>query len=262
MASTFTWSLGSDFAASINANPTSPSNPAADSYANAGVWEWAEQLSPPSGPLTALPNYTPNYFNTATPTCPGLAAWYDSQNAGQMEPIVGENLGTASETCGTLTAPAGQVIVHPATNSSGNPVPAVVQWTSPITGTVALTGSMTSEDGSCGNGETWTVQEGSTVLAGGTIPGGTTSAPAFGTSDPFSSSNLGVAQGQTIDFSVAAVGALGCNTTQLIATITGSGTPSSALPEAPIAILLPLAGVAVGAGLLGSRARRRRAAAA
>jgi hypothetical protein len=101
--------------------------------------------------------------------------------------------------------------VHPAPSQF-----AIVGWTSPITGTVQIAGGLTSLDGSCGVGTSWSIDQGTTMLASGTNGrGGSTSFPSLSAT---------VKAGDSLYFIVgpAPSGSIECDTTQVQATITGA----------------------------------------
>ncbi len=81
------------------------------------------------------------------------------------------NTNPAAETLLTFTLPARSVSVHPGPRSA-----AVVEWTSPVAGRVALNGRLADGDPVGGNGVTWALDHrrlaGTTRLAGGDLANG------------------------------------------------------------------------------------------
>jgi Bacterial Ig-like domain len=114
-AGTYTWDLNSNFTA------TAPgANPDKDSYGGT-PWSYEE------GSGTKLPTF-------GTGINGGLAGWHDSGNV----PLVAINNTGGAINNGGRVYPSGKVVLEP---SSGGK-PAVVAWTSPLAGTVSISGSI------------------------------------------------------------------------------------------------------------------------
>ena len=138
-AASFTWDLTHDF------TTTAPgANPDKDSY---GGHPWSYE----KGGQNRLDKF-------ATDINGGLPGWEDSATG---SPYVAINGGT------------GQAVLQPTTTS-----PAVVAWTSPVSGTVSVSGSVTADQpgGLLCPTATWSVGHGATTLAAGTA---TTSPASF-----------------------------------------------------------------------------------
>lgn len=141
-----TWDLTQDMAA----NPSM--NPAPDSYGNAGVWSYEEgQFGDGSDPAsnTLLSPSSPTDCNDGTGKT--MSVWGPTDN---WAPLVGLN------PCNAALAS----FVHP-----GPAKDAVVDWQSPVTGTVTITGTISSADPGGGNGIAWSLYQGSSMLAQGTV---------------------------------------------------------------------------------------------
>jgi hypothetical protein len=129
-AASLTWDLTHDFTTTVPG-----ANPDKDSY---GGHPWSYEKSGQS-PLDTF----------ATNIAGSLAGWEDANSA---PPYVAINGGT------------GQAVLQPTTTS-----PAVVAWTSPVSGTVSVAGSVTADQAGqllCPNAN-WSVAHGATTLAAG-----------------------------------------------------------------------------------------------
>src|SRR5262249_28771345 len=78
---------------------------------------------------------------------------------------------------GTLTVPPRSVAVHPGPASG-----VVVSWTSPVSGTVEVAGSLTDADANCGDGVAWRLMKrgGAELARGEFANGGSGILPAGG----------------------------------------------------------------------------------
>lgn len=134
------WDLSLDFRLSPNQE-----NPSRDAFGNAGVWHYLER---PTGAGSSQDTYL-STFQVITDT-----------NRWQSP------LRTDFHQVGRNTAAGSFVFMVP-----HNVANAVVAWESPIDGTVRVAGTLGDGDTSCGNGVTWSIQRGDTVLASGGING-------------------------------------------------------------------------------------------
>ena len=89
---------------------------------------------------------------------------------------------------------------------------AVLRWTAPFTGTAQVAGVVGDAGVGCGNGVSWSLNHGTTVLAGGKIEEG-------GASQPVSATGVAVSQGESLYFIVDADAQQDCDTTSLSLTI-------------------------------------------
>ena len=138
-----TWSLGDDFRFSPN-----QLNPSLDTHGNNDVWHYMEASGTAHNPASysLLPTFATNWGGL------GIQGW----------------------THGVDQVP--YVLVNPSNRQAathvGNAQNVVVGWKSPITGTVYVSGRVRDEDAT-GTGVLWSVDNGSTTIASGSIaPGG------------------------------------------------------------------------------------------
>jgi hypothetical protein len=164
---TMVWSLAKDFRLS-----PSQANPAPDKYGNTGVWSYLQSAGVTHDPATysLLTGFETNEVGTS-----GLEDWYGvTCGYGGCYPHIGRN-GTGRDqllnsSCWdycypTLLWPAGTLLLHPYTTNM-----AVVGWTSPVTATVSMVGSLRSAQLiNCGTGIQWTIDNGATTVATGHV---------------------------------------------------------------------------------------------
>jgi hypothetical protein len=122
------WDAGDDFQLS-----PALSNPS-------GVWAYLGGTE--HAPLTQSVLDTP-----LTGFCGSAEVW---SRSGSL-PVVGYNPGPETP-CGTATFPTTTMIVHPSPTES-----AIVHWTSPVAGNVAVSGSVADADPNGGDGISWSV---------------------------------------------------------------------------------------------------------
>jgi len=196
------WNLETDMAA----NPAK--NPAPDSHGTSGVWSFMQSSSlAQDGNYRLLPSYSAIFDGIG-----GFDTWFGTVSSCSALPEIGVNVSGSSQSACTFTVPASTVFVHPA-----NPQMAVVGWKSPITGTVQISGGVTSLDGGS-QGITWYVDEGTTTLASGTN--------SAGASTPFPDTSAAVTIGEFLYFIVgpSLSGAIGNDTTGLSVNIDSAST--------------------------------------
>ena len=143
------WDLAHEFES--NATGSAPSNPFSDSYGYHDTW----MLRRGGDDQGALADVW-----SGQSIAQGTYEW----NGASGIPFFAINATPNAITSGSRTLASHRVAVHPATG-----VPAVVQWTSPITGTVALTGGLTDDDPNGGDGVGWHVLLNGVSIDDGTI---------------------------------------------------------------------------------------------
>lgn len=211
-----TWDFAGDF------RPNNSGNSTPDRYGHPGVWSY--RLAPSNDAFEGFPlsKFTTQPFGAGYPYLKDVYAW--AADDGVTRIFVGVKLGdtgscVAPQTC---TLRNGDGYMHPS-----DAYDAVARWTSPIAGTVRLTGVMQSVDGN-GTGMTYRVTKNSATQSSGSI------APT-GPGSTFDLSTT-VAVGDTIDFRIGSGGSAtsdGMKVDFTVArpipscdnpTITGSGT--------------------------------------
>jgi len=148
-AATYSWNLATDFTA------TAPgANPDHDHYGEK-PWSYLDTV-PPSGP-TAFP---PSSFSAAVDGSPGLAGW--SQGA---DFVAGNTTGAPLVTADGDTIPVAELALRATVTDS-----VTVRWTSPLSGTVGVSATVTPASSGCMSGYSSTPPNGSSAVApGGTI---------------------------------------------------------------------------------------------
>ncbi len=160
------WDYGTDFLFGAAA-----SNPSPDQYGNDGVWSelaGATMAHDPAGYELLTEHVTACNGST-----PGFEVW---QLPGGGGPPIGANGNDTAQVCGTLTAPAHSGYLHPDPSRL-----AVIAWTSPVTGTVTVTGGVSDNDPNGGDGIAWSIDRGATTLASGSYDNGGAQSFADGT---------------------------------------------------------------------------------
>jgi hypothetical protein len=158
-AAPMTWRLAPDLLA--NATSAAPTNPFADSYGHSSTWRMVGSpglLRDPStyGLLTSL---SPNTCGVT-----GFAAWSSSVFVAS----------TYSNTTGSTISGMGcaPYQVLPSHGAFAHPGPSNVVaygWTSPVSGTVLVSGSVADADCGGGNGINWYVDSGAVDVASGSL---------------------------------------------------------------------------------------------
>jgi hypothetical protein len=222
-----TWTLASDFRTAPN-----EANPNPDSYGNSDVWAFRQ------GPSSIDPFGTrdPAQYQDLGPTYGNVCsadteAWFSSE----FYPFVGKT--TADHgTCGTGNWMAGEVAVHPSSSRL-----AVVEWRSPLSGTVSIGGGVTDWDANGGDGVRWVLDTGpasrtiNETLASGSIENGGEQSFAAGTNTGVDLASISVQQGDIVYFVIDAgvTGEQNFDTTGLSVTITEQDTNLPATVNVP-----------------------------
>ena len=197
-----TWDLTHDFPVSSDGS-TPPANPAPDSYGNAGVWGIGWGVSAYShGPAMASFRLAPSTdWENGIPSGQTAAqGWADQRpdsnhgGATPYYPYLGKNVSGGDAFGGVW--PNGVVEGHPAPDGNSEDR-AAVEWVSPITGTVSISASFISMNGSAGLDYSVDVKPASGGL--GHVTGGYFAARGTGTYD---ASSVSVHAGDTYYFSV------------------------------------------------------------
>ncbi|MFL5828489.1 MAG: Ig-like domain-containing protein [Solirubrobacteraceae bacterium] len=207
LAGTYTWDLASDFSSTLSANPDK------DNYSGL-PWFYEE------GNGARLPTF--DTFSTGIDN--GLAGWHDSGN----QPLVGINPAGSPISNGSATFPARQIVLQPSSSK-----PAVVTWTSPMSGAVVVTGSVVQDDAGhtlplpCGDNTTWNVTNGTDTLASGNTP-------APGSPTNFSNpATVRVGSRISLSVSLGLLGSPACDSTGVTFTITAASTTPTVTLTSP-----------------------------
>jgi CSLREA domain-containing protein len=163
-----TWNYATDF--------QDQSNPGPDLYGNAGVWRYGEApvaTQHDSATYTTYPDFTQS--SSVSQDC-----WHSAT----LESL------TPDDCVVVGTVPPGTDIDPASTRVT------FIQWTSPISGAVAVTGGFADEDSACGDGVDWFVDKNGTTIASGIFGNG--GSQAF----PGALAKLAVASGDTLTFGV------------------------------------------------------------
>ena len=157
------WNLASDFRRWPNQE-----NPNRDSCGNLGVWHFMESngLNRNPATYTLLPYYANSDFGIV-----GLEKWTGS---GYFRPppdglpgFLLNTTGVPQYVGGALTYPPDVAVAHPENSRL-----AVAGWRSPVSGSVAITGSVKDLNAYDGDGILWFIGRGNAELASGSIPNG------------------------------------------------------------------------------------------
>jgi hypothetical protein len=171
---TKTWNVNTDF----GKHPTL--NPAPDKYHDAGVWSWLH------GSLNTPGSYALNTYSSPTAQQAGCGshvkkqyAWIDS--GGDPSFIYGKKtIPVGEDNCAprdTLTKDVLYMSPYWSGDPGGSPA-AIIEWKSPITGSVTVSGSLTGVDPD-ETGITYELDQGTTPLIGPSTEGGDSTA-SFG----------------------------------------------------------------------------------
>lgn len=216
LAGTYSWSLPTG-------QTPGPANPDHDGY-GATPWSYDELQTVTTPGQQPSPTRLPSYSASLQG---GLTGWYDGADADQ--PFVAAN--RAGRAVGTV--PDGTLALQPARDRL-----VAVAWTSPLSAaqrvTVSGTFTMLDANALCPSRPTWTLEQGSTVLSGG-------SAAPGGSSQTISASPT-VSPGQTLYLVIGWTGAMYDQ-----ACVTAGLTVSLAAPASPPTVTLdrPAAGEAI-----------------
>ena len=161
-ATTKTWNLATDFGSHPNLNP------APDQYGDAGVWSWMNGTLNMPSTYQLMNNYVkPKKYKAS---CGVKAnAWGES---GATTSIFYNKTAfpAGTDRCAPNDAvPAMSVIMNPQYQGVGSPA-SIVAWTSPVTKTVMVSGSLTGVD-PAESGINYELDQGTTVLVGPTAEG-------------------------------------------------------------------------------------------
>jgi hypothetical protein len=221
LATAATWDLASNWSDSVNPN---------------GPWS----LNQGTTPLPSVQNFS--FGGTAAISQP---AWAPSNTSGNFLPAFFK----AQTTVQGLDWAVGDVVMHSTdTANGGGSGIANVSWTSPISGAVSVSGNLW-EIRDIGRSNTWTLRDGTSVIATNTLVDGDGHTSA--NRDSFSITNIAVTPGTVLTLSIAQgdrspYGELsGLNFTVV-------GTPTSVPEPSAWAFLL------MGVGLTGGAMRQRR----
>ena len=160
------WDFADDFRFGADA-----ANPSPDQYGNAAVWSELAGATMAHDPTSY--EVLTEHVTACNGSTPGFEVW---QLPGGTGPPIGANGADTDQVCGTLTAPAHHGYLHPDSSRL-----AVIAWTSPITGTVAVTGGLSDDDPNGGDGIAWSIDAGATTLASGSYDNGGAQSFADGT---------------------------------------------------------------------------------
>jgi hypothetical protein len=213
------------------------------SNASATIWNAAADFSSSSNPVgawsygtratadgTALSLLTDSFSFTPT-----VGGWIDTANSVIGTPTIYANSGPDPVSFGTVTVAGNSLAMHPAPTGfgpGGSREFAVVRWTAPVGGIIAVTGSFLAFD--IGATDVHLVLNGNSIFS---------SIRSGGSNVSFSEPSLTVNAGDTLDFVVGNAGAFEFDTTGLDATI-----------------VIPAPGAAALMGMGGLVATRRRRA--
>jgi len=164
------------------------------------VWTLMQSASLAPGSYTKLPTYAPSF-------AAGVVAWHGASKTCGGLPAIGVALVGPAKIC-TATIPASAAFLSPDASHL-----AVAAFKSPRTTNLAIQTGMADLDASCGDGVSYSIDKGTTVLASGTLTnGGSKVLPLTQTH---------VNAGDTIYFIIGpgASGNADCDATQLQVTI-------------------------------------------
>lgn len=251
------WNLYSDFRTTPN-----QANPNPDSCGNPTVWSFAKSTAAVHNPANyaLLSGYTDNFATTT-----GLDGWYNAASASPIQtPFVMKNTNATPATfAGSVTVPPHSIVVHPGSEASAaEGYYVVVGWTSPIAGSVSVTGGVSDDDpngAGAADGIAWSIDSfkasTNTTLTSGSYPNGGAQAFPTGTGGPASVTNIPVAVGDVLYFVVDPGANYFNDSTNLDVTITASAPVNT--PEAPLGALA-FAGVGAAALAVWTRRSGRR----
>jgi hypothetical protein len=147
-----------DFSADFETDPTRARNPSADRRGTDAVWRYAAADGPRARDPAGFRRLT--RFRERLQGAAGFHAWIGSDDeAGPIAfPIVGVRGGGD---------PSDRGFAHPSTRR-----PAVIAWRSPVSGRVVLSGYVSDQDTSGGDGVAWALRKGRSTLARGRLGNG------------------------------------------------------------------------------------------
>ena len=171
-----------------------------------GVWAYMQNSTGVHNPN----NYTlfPNQYSSSS-SCtfnePMFAWMAQDCNSG----YIGMPITTYSWSSAGLSQIAMQGVIHAHPGIYGNEP--ILRWTSPISGTVSISGRVTSVDGACGDGILWSLEQENKVLQSGAVKAN---------SATFSAQSLPVTKGANFYFIIDMGANRDCDTTNLDMLIT------------------------------------------
>jgi hypothetical protein len=140
---------------------------------------------------------------------PGVDGWIGVD--GRPDPCVLANNTDHPVSFSTLTLPAKSISMHPGPTSG-----VAVGWTSPVAGSVRITGRVIDGDPNCGDGIDWRIEHGHAnrlqPIASGAFPNGGRQELADGDSGK-QSQTIDVAQGDMLQLTIFPKGNYSCDTT-------------------------------------------------
>jgi hypothetical protein len=164
------------------------------------VWTLMQSASLAPGNYTKLPTYAPSFGA-------GVVAWHGASKTCGGLPAIGVAIVGPTRIC-TATIPSSAAFLSPDSSHL-----AVVAWKSPRTTNISIQTGLADLDNSCGDGVSYSIDRGTTVLTSGTLAnGGSKSLPPMRTH---------VNRGDTVYFIVGpgTSGNADCDATQLQVTI-------------------------------------------
>lgn len=187
------WNLSQDMSIDMTKNPT-------------GVWAFMQNKGT-HNPV----NYTLLQNHSSNGTYP-MDEWLDVQPF----PYIGmltKNYRWLSVGKNRIKALKGTPHLHPGKNGRQ----AIVRWKSPITGKVSLLGKVADVEHYCGDGVSWSLEKGTTVIQSGTVQNN---------GAVFSVQDVQVSKGEALYFIVDGGNDADCDTTNLDLLVTGKFFPN------------------------------------
>ena len=226
-----TWNPTTDFRVAPN-----PENPNRDSCNNLNVWSFMQSANLTRTPAsyTLLPNFTDSGINGGPVL--GLNYWQGSYtDPWGVYPFIGYNATGAAQGSWLPNT----VRLHPAPSRMP-----IIGWTSPLTGYVSITGSLSDGDPGCGDGIRWYIDRNAIGLASGNINNGGSQAFSSGTGGA-GLNMVAVTTGDKIYMIVHPKANGSCDTTVVNLTISvtsaPTSTPTPTLTNTPTATVTPTA---------------------
>jgi hypothetical protein len=175
-------------------------NPFPRSAGGAPVWTLMQSASATPGTYTKLATYAPTFGA-------GVVAWHGASKTCGGLPAIGVAVARPAKIC-NVTIPPSAAFLSPDPSHL-----AVVAWKSPRTADIAVQTGLADLDASCGDGVTYSIDQGASVLTSGTLANdGSKQLPVTQTH---------VDRGQTVYFIVGPgpISNADCDATQLAVTI-------------------------------------------
>ncbi len=207
------WNPSTDFRAAPNHE-----NPNRDACNNLNVWNFMESPNLTHNPssYTLLPNFTDGGLT------PGLNFWRGSYtDTWGTYPFTGYNATGTTQGSGATAWLPNVLRLHPAPSRM-----AIIGWSSPLTGYISITGSLSDNDPGCGDGVQWYIDRNAIGLASGNINNGGSQALSSGTGGP-GLNTVAVSTGDKIYLIVAPKANISCDSTGVNLTISVTSAPTS-----------------------------------